>query len=305
MASDKSPLLPPQSGASYGSKTKLYHRPNSDSMGVSVIGFKITDGDFKIFEISRELLAEFLGTFYLIFIGCGGVGGAQLLAGVTSPKLVDSFKPNSAAVLQIAFAFGLGIGAAVHLFSDISGGQFNPAVSFGLFFAKKMSLLKALLYTVIQLCGGLVAGGILRGMLGWCPGSVAVNSNQTLGLTTGSAFFIEFFGTLFLLLTIFSTTNSDRKQAPSYLQPFSIGVAIFVLHMFLVPTTGCGLNPTRCLVTNILENNLNAQFLVYIFGPLLASVIGGLLYEFIFSPHYRPKETKSERAVVYTNNNGA
>ena len=52
-----------------------------------------------------------------------------------------------------------GIGGAVHLFSDISGGQFNPAVSFGLFFARKLSLIKAILFSVVQLCGGLVAGG--------------------------------------------------------------------------------------------------------------------------------------------------
>ncbi|KAL5269809.1 hypothetical protein ACHWQZ_G003322 [Mnemiopsis leidyi] len=266
-------------------------------MGVEVAGFKITE-DFKVIGLVREILAEFLGTFYLIFIGCGGVGGAQLLQKVTTKDQLETlFKPSSAVVLQIAFAFGLGIGAAVHLFSDISGGQFNPAVSFGLFFARQLSLVKAALFSVVQLIGGLVAGAILSAMLGWCPGAVGVAVN----IGTPSAFFIEFFGTLFLVLTVLSTTNSDRKQAASYLQPLSIGIAIFVLHMFLVPTTGCGLNPARSLVTNIIENKLNLQFLVYIFGPLLASLVGGLLYEFLFSPHYR-SEPKSDRSVVYMNN---
>ena len=67
-------------------------------------------------------------------------------------------------------------------------------------------------------------------MLGWCPGAVEVAGN----IDTASAFFIEFFGTLFLVLTVLSTTNIERKQAASYLQPLSIGIAIFVLHMFLV-----------------------------------------------------------------------
>lgn len=267
-------------------------------MGVATCGFKITDdGDFKTQAVIRELLAEFMGTFYLIFIGCGGVGGAQELQRVAGKsEWLEGFKMSSAALLQIAFAFGLGIAGAVHLFSDISGGQFNPAVSFGLFFARKMSLLKAVIYSIFQLCGGLVAGGILKGMLGYCPGAVSVNVN----LTTATGFFIEMFGTLFLVLTVLSTTNGDRKHAPSYLQPLSIGIAIFVLHMFLVPTTGCGLNPVRSLVTNLIENQLPAQFLVYIFGPLVASLIGGLLYEFVFSRHYEAQ--KPDRPTVYVNN---
>ena len=92
-------------------------------------------------------------------------------------------------------------------------------------------------------------------MLGYCPGAVSVNVN----LTTATGFFIEMFGTLFLVLTVLSTTNGDRKHAPSYLQPLSIGIAIFVLHMFLV----------SCLTLNTdLDYNYRARAEVLLFLTL-------------------------------------
>lgn len=260
-------------------------------MGVSVGGFRISDdGDLKVARTLRELLAEFLGTFYLIFIGCGGVAGAT----AANP---GGGTTTSAAVLQIAFAFGLGIGGSVHLFSDISGGQFNPAVSLGLFFAKQMSLFKVVLYFLFQLGGGLVACAILRAMLDETPGVVNLGPN----ISPASGLFIELFGTLFLVLTVLATTNSKRNHAPSYLQPLSIGIAIFVLHMFLVSTTGCGINPVRSFVTNVVDNKIRSNFWVYIIGPFLASLIGGILYEFIFSSHYKVKRKEEDRSTVYKN----
>lgn len=242
-------------------------------MGVEILGFKILDDDGCFgMGLLREILAEILGTFFLIVLGCGGVQGVVALDGAF----------GSAQVLQIGLAFGLGIGGTVHLFSDISGGQLNPAVSFGLFFARKLSLYRAAILTIAQIIGGLIAAAILKALFSktGCPGVVEMTVSSGVGLV------LEFLGTLFLVLTVLATINDKRGHAPGYLQPLSIGIAILVAHMFLVPLTGCGINPARSLATNIVEGKIKSDFYGYILGPLLASLVGGLLYEFLFSPHY-------------------
>jgi len=243
-------------------------------MGVEVLGFKILDDDgcFNM-GLIREILAEILGTFFLIVLGCGGVLGSIADKGADEAL-------GSARILQIGIAFGLGIGGTVHLFSDISGGQLNPAVSWGLFFARKLSLVRAAILTVAQIIGGLIAAAIMKALFGKCPGTVAMTVPGGAGLV------LEFLGTLFLVMTVLATINDKRGHAAGYLQPLSIGVAILVAHMFLVPLTGCGINPARSLATNIVEGAIGGDFYGYILGPLLGSVVGGLLYEFIFSAHY-------------------
>jgi len=245
-------------------------------MGVAIFGFKIIDDDgcFSM-GLVREILAEILGTFFLIVLGCGGVHAATLEKAADDPL-------GSARILEIGFAFGLGIGGIVHLFSDISGGQLNPAVSFGLFFARKLSLYRAAILSVAQIIGGLIGAALLKIMFKGPPGTVSMGD----GVSGGVGLILEFLGTLFLVLTVLSTINDKRGHAAGYLQPFSIGVAIFVAHMFLVPLTGCGINPARSLATNIIGGKITGDFYAYILGPLLASAVGGLVYEFIFNPHY-------------------
>lgn len=242
-------------------------------MGVSVGGFIITDDDLCGVGLIREMLAELIGTFYLLFIGCGGVKGA-LGNDETNPS-----------VLHIALAFGIGVAGAVHLFSDISGAHLNPAVSFGLFFARKCSIVKACLFSVAQIIGGLIATGILKGLFGSCPGVVAVDKEV---VPVWGGLVLEFFGALFLVLTVLATTNAARGHSPGFLQPLSIGFAVFCSVSFMAPLTGCGINPARALATNIVENQLDGSFYIYIVGPLLASLVGGVLYEFFLSLHYLP-----------------
>lgn len=254
-------------------------------MKVTVFGFKILDDDLCSMGMVREIVAEIVGTFFLIFIGAGAVSQAT----------------GGGKFLQIGLAFGLGIGAAVHLFSDISGGQLNPAVSFGLFFARKLSLVRALVLTVAQVIGGLVGAGILKGILGKCPGSVALNTN----LSPIKGFALEFFGTLFLVMTVLASINEKRGHAPGYLQPYAIGVSIFVMHMFLIPLTGCGINPARSLATNLVAGTIESNFWIYVLGPITASVVGGVLYEFFFNYHYDKDVSSSKHEALRMDEDGA
>jgi len=237
-------------------------------------GFVLAEMDLKSMNCAREALAEFVGSFFLIIIGVGAIHGATFNA---APL-------GSAEILQIGLGFGLGIGCCVHLFSDISGGQYNPAVSFALFFAKKISLARAAIFTLAQILGGLLGCGVMWAILDKCPGAVGLGS----GVSGASGLFIEFFGTLFLVLTVLANVNELRGHANGFQQPLSIGITIFVIHMFLVPTTGCGINPARSLVTNLVNWEFPSTFYIYIIGPMMAAVVGGLGYTYVFEPHYSP-----------------
>lgn len=260
-------------------------------MAKKILGFILCDDDFVSMGLLREILAELLGTFFLVWLGCGGVQGTlEIQKDPAAPEAdVDV---GAAGVIQIAIAFSLGIAGTVHLFSDISGGQLNPAVSLGLFFARKLSLYRTIILSVAQIIGGCIAAGILKAMFKDCPGVVKLNA-----VTSGQGLILELVGTLFLVLTVLATINSKRGHSAGYLQPLSIGIAILVDHMFLVPLTGCGVNPARSLATNLIDGHVKSDFWVYIVGPLLASVIGGLIYEFLFDPHYSPPSSSTHEPL--------
>jgi len=225
------------------------------------------EGNLVSWPFFRALLGEICGTFFLIFLGCGGASGRT---------------PDSVDLLHVAFAFGLGIGATVHLFSDISGGHLNPAVSLALFVARKCSLVRAVVYMLAQTVGGFLGAVALLLMCPVIPGVTVVGE----GYTTIQGLFFEFFGTLFLVLTVLATTNSKRGFTSSYLQPLAIGIAIFVAHLVLIVPTQCGINPVRGVVINIVAGQVAGDIWIWVVGPLLASVVGGALYEFVLDPHY-------------------
>jgi len=221
------------------------------------------EGNLVSWAFFRSLLCEALGTLFLIIFGCWGAAG-------------------SGDLLHIAFTSGAGIGATVHLFSDISGGHLNPAVSLALFVARKCSLVRAVVYMLAQTVGGFLGAVALLLMCPVIPGVTVVGE----GYTTIQGLFFEFFGTLFLVLTVLATTNSKRGFTSSYLQPLAIGIAIFVAHLVLIVPTQCGINPVRGVVINIVAGQVTGDIWIWVVGPLLASVVGGALYEFVLDPHY-------------------
>lgn len=229
--------------------------------------FSIMEEDLLSMDFLRAILGEIVGTFFLIFLGCGGVNGMG--------ANVD--------FVHVAFAFGIGIGGTVHLFSDISGGHLNPAVSLALFVARKVSLIRAVVYIIAQFIGGFLGALILWALCEQTPGVTMLGAN----VNVGQGFFFEFFGTLFLVLTVLATTNSKRGFAGSYLQPLSIGLAIFVAHLVLIAPTQCGINPVRGIVMNIVSNRVESYIWIYIIAPLCASIVGGVFYEFVFDKHYK------------------
>jgi len=229
----------------------------------------------------RKFGAEFFGTMFLI-IFCVGSANSRALAALGT---------NSGGYyLAISCAFGLGIGGIVHLLSSSSGGHVNPAVSFALFLDKRISLLVLIVYIIAQFLGGFAGAGILYGLGNHdalvtekLNGIKGANSFDVDHINTAQAFFLEVFGTMFLVLTVLATTTEKRGHAPSYLQPLSIGIAILVMHIFLIPYTNCGINPVRGTVWNIITGLTDSQTVIFLFAPLVGSIVAVPLHNIFFA----------------------
>ncbi|XP_063683855.1 aquaporin Z-like isoform X1 [Bolinopsis microptera] len=232
-------------------------------------------GDDINFCLLQKAGAEFLGTMFLIIFCVGSANHRALVAlGSASP----------AYYLSISLAFGLGIGGIIHILSGTSGGHVNPAVSFALFLDRRISLIVAIVYIIAQFAGGFAGAGLLYALGNFddIEGGIAGVNAVGVGINSGQAFFLEMFGTMFLILTILSTINEQKGHAASYLQPLSIGIAILVMHIFLIPFTNCGINPVRGSVWNIITGQANSEILIFLFAPLVGSIISVLVHNIFF-----------------------
>lgn len=236
---------------------------------------------FGIDDLSGTLVqnfcAELLGTMFLIIFCVGSANNTALVAmGTNSP----------AYFLSISMAFGIGIGGIVHILSSTSGGHVNPAVSLALFLDGRVSLLVALAYIVAQFAGGFAGAGILWGLGNFANGDHTSGQNMILGdIDVVHAFFLEVFGTIFLILTVLATIDESRGHAPSYLQPLAIGLAILVMHIFLIPFTNCAINPVRGTVWNVVTGKADEKTLVFLFAPFVGSLVAVPLNLVFFTKH--------------------
>jgi MIP family channel proteins len=203
----------------------------------------------------RPLLAEFIGTFALIFVGIG------------------SIKTAGHDVLAVALAHGLTIGAFVSATLHISGGQLNPAVTFGLVCGGHMAPAEALRYWAAQLLGGVAAALICLGLFNR---DVIVNATPQLAidLTPVQGIVVEAILTFFLVFVVYGTAVDERGRRVAGL---AIGAAITLDILFGGSLTGAAMNPARVFGPAVAANYWRAHY-VYWIGPLLGGALGGLVY---------------------------
>jgi len=223
-------------------------------------------------EHTRALLAEIAGTFMFFVIGAGAI--------VTS---VAAGSPSNS-LLAIALAHGLALAVAVSSFGAISGGHFNPAVTFGLAIARKHPWPRVLTYWAAQLIGALLAGLVLR--LFFEPFLAAATQTHLGTPTVNSAvspvlaIVIEAVLTLFLVWTVFGTAVSPN--APR-IAGFGIGLIVTADILIGGPLTGAAMNPARWLGPAVVSGYLDNWY-VYWIGPLIGAALAGLSYRYIFGP---------------------
>lgn len=204
---------------------------------------------------SRALVAEFVGTFALIFIGAGagalGVGG----------------------LVGVAFAHGLVLLAFVYAYGHISGTHINPAVTIGLLLAKQISAVAAVAHIVAQLVGGVAGAFALRYVLGGSETGLGATVLAE-GVTPTQGLVLETILTFFLVNIILNTAVSGKGRDISGI---AIGLTLTFCILMGGPLTGASLNPARTLGPALAASNF-ADIWLYFVGPILGGVIAALLY---------------------------
>ena len=223
--------------------------------------------------IMNRTLAEFLGTFLLVFGGCG------------SAVLAAAFPQVGIGLVGVSFAFGLTVLTMAYAVGRVSGGHFNPAVTVGLLTARRIPAADLVPYIVAQVAGAVAAAAVLLLIASGKPGySLAVNvlaangygEHSPGGYSLLAGFVVETVLTFFFLLIILGSTE---KRAPQGFGPLAIGLALTLIHLISIPVTNTSVNPARSLGPAVFVGGWAlTQLWLFWVAPLLGAVLAGLLY---------------------------
>ncbi len=208
----------------------------------------------------RALTAEFLGVFALCFVGIGAIAATQ-----------------GGDLIALALAHGLAIGLSVVALGAVSGGHFNPAVTFAMLITGRITLLGALGYWVAQLLGGLLAAffiGAIYGGTAVADGTPVPGANHT----AIQALMMEIFLTFFLVSVIFGSAVFNNYSFAG----LAIGLAVTMDILAGGAVSGAAMNPARALGPAIIGGEWSAHW-VYWAGPLVGAGLAGLLYDFLYA----------------------
>jgi len=231
----------------------------------------------------RALIAEFIATLLFLYITVLTVIGYKSQSDPT--KTADPC--SGVGILGIAWAFGGMIFVLVYCTAGISGGHINPAVTFGLFLARKVSLIRAVMYMVAQCLGAICGVGLVKAFQKSYYDQYGGGANTlAAGYSKGTGLAAEIIGTFVLVYTVFSATDPKRSARDSHvpvLAPLPIGFAVFMVHLATIPITGTGINPARSLGAAVIYNNKKAWDDQWIFwvGPFIGAAIAAFYHQFI------------------------
>jgi MIP family channel proteins len=224
-------------------------------------------------SLPQRLVAEFIGTFTLIFIGAGSICADQYL---------KTTGQGGVGLLGIAVAHGLAFGIMITAVGHISGGHLNPAVTIGFWVTKRLGTLQSLLYWVAQLLGGVAAALLLTLIVPdsiWRPIALGTPDLAT-DFTVWHGMLLEAVMTFFLVFVVFATAV-DAKGAFNKIAGFAIGLTITMDILFGGPLTGASMNPARSFGPAIVAHHWTNHG-VYWIGPLFGGILAGVVYDRVF-----------------------
>ena len=224
----------------------------------------------------RKLAAEFFGTFWLVFGGCG------------SAVLAAAFPELGIGFAGVALAFGLTVLTMAYAVGGISGGHFNPAVSLGLAMAGRFGWKDLVPSWVAQVIGAIAAGAILlaiaSGKAGFEAGGFASNGFGELspgGYSMQSALLIEIVLTAGFLLVIIGSTS---RLVPAGFAPIAIGFALTLIHLISIPVTNTSVNPARSTgVALFADTAAVGQLWLFWVAPLIGAALGGVIWRLLLA----------------------
>jgi len=238
--------------------------------------------------LGKRLGAELLGSFWLVLGGCGtAIFGARFFSagGVTDPQGAELGVGH----LGVALAFGLTVTTMAYAVGHVSGAHFNPAVTAGLWAARRFDSLRDVgAYIVAQVVGGLLAGAVLWGLARSNRGSAAVVGNLDAngygehspgGFSLGAVLLVEILLTAFFLFVILGVTTS---HSPNGFEPLAIGLTYVVIHLVSLSISNTGVNPARSSAVAFFNGNgAPGQLWLFWVAPLVGAVIAGWSFEAI------------------------
>ena len=228
-------------------------------------------------SIGSRAAAEFLGTFWLVFGGCG------------SAVLAAAFPELGIGFLGVAFAFGLTVLTMAYAVGHISGCHLNPAVSIGLVSGGRFPAGDLAPYVIAQVAGGIAAAAVLALIASGKPGFDLVASGFAAngfaehspgGYSMGAAFVAEVVLTFMFLMIILGSTD---KRAPAGFAPIAIGLGLTLIHLIGIPVTNLSVNPARSTGPAVFVGGWAiAQLWLFWVAPLIGAAAAGLAYRSLF-----------------------
>lgn len=223
----------------------------------------------------KKLVAEFIGTLWLVLGGCGS---AVLAAGF--PEIGIGF-------VGVSLAFGLTVVTMAYAIGHISGCHLNPAVSIGLWMGGRFDAKDLIPYIIAQVMGGIAGAGILyyiaTGQAGFEVGGFAANGygeHSPGGYSMGAALVTEIVMTFIFLFVILGSTHS---KAPKYLAGLAIGLCLTLIHLISIPVTNTSVNPARSTSQALFADGGWALGELWLFwvAPIFGAILAGLVYKFL------------------------
>jgi len=232
--------------------------------------------------LSKRAAAEFFGTFWLVFGGCGSA-----VIAAAYPQLGIGF-------VGVALAFGLTLLTMAFAIGHISGCHLNPAVSVGLVVGRRFALGDLWAYVIAQVAGGIAASGVLyliaSGKEGFSlAGGFASNgygAHSPDHYSLAACFIAEVVLTAFFLLVILGSTD---ERAPKGFAPIAIGLCLTLIHLISIPITNTSVNPARSTGPALFVGGwATAQLWLFWVAPILGAIIGGLISQYFFAAPQEP-----------------
>ncbi|KAL7637053.1 UNVERIFIED_CONTAM: hypothetical protein RMT77_012811 [Armadillidium vulgare] len=227
----------------------------------------------------KALIAEFIGTLFLVFVGCGSCIGAWS----------DTYE---ASVVQIALAFGITVATMAQCLGHISGCHINPAITCGLLVTRYVSVIRAILYIIAQCIGALAGAAILKAVIPHENHGALGTTAPASGVSAGQAFGIELLITFVLVLTVFAVCDEQRTDVKGS-APLAIGLSITACHLAAVKMTGSSMNPARSFGPAVLIGIWSSHW-VYWAGPIAGGILAAILYTWILRDKVETFEISNE-----------
>ncbi|OUN71928.1 MIP family channel protein [Barnesiella sp. An55] len=221
----------------------------------------------------KKYLAEMLGTFVLVLMGCGSAvfaGNAAAACGA------------GVGTLGVAMAFGLSVVAMAYTIGGISGCHINPAITLGVWLSKRMSGKDAVMYMIFQVIGAIIGSAVIYALVstGGSSGATMTGANGFGEGEALQAFIAEAVFTFIFVLVVLGTT--DEKRGAGNFAGLAIGLALVLIHIVCIPITGTSVNPARSIAPALFEGGVAlSQLWLFIVAPFFGAALSAIVWNIL------------------------